>query len=74
MANFNAMRRQKFLGQKEFLKAKRGFEYSIELSYEALSSVKQRRRAPILVTDGQSHLKAFSCCCSITQRATPSRN
>ncbi|WP_175983838.1 PoNe immunity protein domain-containing protein [Burkholderia vietnamiensis] len=42
MANFNAMRRQKFLGQKEFLKAKRGFEYSIELSYEALSSVKQK--------------------------------
>ncbi|WP_176315864.1 hypothetical protein [Burkholderia vietnamiensis] len=44
MANFNAMRRQKFLGQKEFLKAKRGFEYSIELSYEALSSVKQKAR------------------------------
>jgi hypothetical protein len=38
--DFNKSRRQKFLGEKEFLQAKRGFEYGIELSYESLSSEK----------------------------------
>jgi hypothetical protein len=40
--SFNQVRRQKFLGEKEYLQAKRGYDYGIELSYEALLPGKPR--------------------------------
>lgn len=42
MTDFNKIRRQKFLGEKEFLQAKRGFEYGIQLRFESLSSDKAK--------------------------------